>query len=82
MSSMRTDWPSLCHSSLPEAQIAVLLTHLPNVVTHSLHAESLTHSEPGYVGNNQINDRVMKILVCCDAMPCLWASSFQHFEAM
>jgi len=62
MSSMRTDLPSLCHPSFPEAEFAALLSQLPNVVTHSLRAESETRSEPGNVGNNQINDRVMKIL--------------------
>jgi hypothetical protein len=62
MSSTQTDLLSLCHPSFPEAEFAVLLSQLPNVATHSLHAESETRSEPANVGNNQINDRVMKIL--------------------
>jgi hypothetical protein len=62
MSSTRTDLPSLCHPSLPEAEFAVLLSQLPNVATHSLRAESETRSEPENVGNKQINDTVMKIL--------------------
>lgn len=70
MSSTRTDLPSLCHPSLPEAEFAVLLTQLLNVATRSLREESETHSEPGNVGNNEINDKVTKILVFCDVMPC------------
>jgi hypothetical protein len=70
MSSTQTDLPSLCHPSLTEAEFAVLLTQLQNVATRSLREGCETHSEPGNVGNNEFNDRVMKILVFCDVMPC------------
>jgi hypothetical protein len=70
MSSTRTDLPSLCHPSLTEAEFAVLLTQPSNAATRSLREEYETHSEPGNVGNNEINDRVMKILVFCAVMPC------------